>query len=442
MLSFGYMASLLLVENKCKFMRFYGIKINFTNSSFPPKNSVIFARIEAFQVLKNIIFKQKMKKTTLALASAAFLLTGCTQSGVNLNLEGYAPDDSVIVYVNSFSGNDAETIIDTLAAPNGKLFISVAYDKAKTVVVFKYPKMNPDSAHQSFQMKPVYAPLIPGANITIEGTADEFSVKGNSSFYRECNKVELRLKPYKDSVASLLAQMEALDPEFEAEQRKMLYAQIMQYKQPVDSVIFEYVKDNPNLDAALYMLHKNTRSVDAGVYLSEFTQEVREGAFSELYGRMVKQKEKMDGKKAPRQVDGRNTRLAPDFALTNDAGERIALSSLRGKYVVLDFWGTWCGWCIKGIPEMKKMYSKYSSRLEVVGIACGDKEDVWKKSIKEYGLEWTNLIMLDGDVNVPELYSVKGFPTKVVIDPQGNIVKTVIGESSEFYTLIDGIMKE
>ena len=91
---------------------------------------------------------------------------------------------------------------------------------------------------------------------------------------------------------------------------------------------------------------------------------------------------------------------------------------------------------------MKKMYSKYSNCLEVVGIACGDKEDVWKKSIKEYGLEWTNLIMLDGDVNVPELYSVKGFPTKVVIDPQGNIVKTVVGESSEFYTLIDDIMKE
>ena len=383
-----------------------------------------------------------MKKLTFALASAAFLLTGCTQSGVNLNLTGYAPDDSVIVYVNSFSGNDAETTIDTLAAPGGKLFISAGYDKAKTIVVFKYPKMNPDSAHQSFQMKPVYAPLIPGANITIEGTADNFRVKGNSPFYKECDKVELILKPYKDSVNSLLVQMEALDPEFEAEQRRVLYSQIMQYKQPVDSIIFEYVKGNPNLDAALYMLHKNTRSLDAGEYLPLFTQEVREGAFSELYDRMTALKEKMESRKRVQSMRSADSRPAPDFTLSNDKGEKVTLSSLRGKYVIVDFWGTWCGWCIKGIPEMKKMYSKYKNRLEVVGIACSDSEDVWKKSIKDYNLEWTNLIILDGDVNVPELYSVEGLPTKVIIDPNGNIVRTVKGESAEFYTFIDEIMKE
>lgn len=383
-----------------------------------------------------------MKKLTFALASAAFLLTGCTQSGVNLNLTGYAPDDSVIVYVSSFSGNDAETTIDTLAAPGGKLFISADYDKAKTIVVFKYPKMNPDSAHQSFQMKPVYAPLIPGANITIEGTADNFRVKGNSPFYKECDKVELILKPYKDSVNSLLVQMEALDPEFEAEQRKVLYSRIMQYKQPVDSVIFGYVKSNPNLDAALYMLHKNTRSLDAGEYLPVFTQEVREGAFSELYGRMQALNEKMQGRKQMQSMRNADSCPAPDFTLTNDKGEKVTLSSLRGKYVVLDFWGTWCGWCIKGIPEMKKMYSKYHDKLEIVGVACGDKEDVWKKCIAENDLNWTNLIMLDGDANIPEMYSVKGFPTKVIIDPEGYIIKTVIGESAEFYTFIDKLMKE
>lgn len=383
-----------------------------------------------------------MKKLTFAFASAALLFTGCTQPGVNLNLAGYAPDDSVIVYVNSFSGNDAETTIDTLAAPNGKLFISADYDKAKTILVFKYPKMNPDSAHMSFKMIPVYAPLIPGANITIEGTADCFSVKGNKSFYKECDAVELKLKPYKDSVNSLLAQIEALDPEFEAEQRKVLYSQIMQYKQPVDSIVFEYVRNNSGLDAALYMLHKNARAFDAVELLPEFTQEVREGAFSELYDRMMALKEKIESKKRMQSARNADSRPAPDFTLANDKGEKVSLSMLRGKYVVLDFWGTWCGWCIKGIPEMKKMYSKYQNKLEIVGVACGDKEDVWKKCIAENDLNWTNLIMLDGDENIPEMYSVKGFPTKVIIDPEGYILKTVVGESQEFYTFVDGLMKQ
>ena len=91
---------------------------------------------------------------------------------------------------------------------------------------------------------------------------------------------------------------------------------------------------------------------------------------------------------------------------------------------------------------MKKMYSKYSDRLEIVGVACGDKEDVWKKCISENEMNWTNLIMLEGDANIPQMYSVKGYPTKVIIDPEGRVVKTVVGESPEFYTFIDELMKK
>ena len=51
--------------------------------------------------------------------------------------------------------------------------------------------------------------------------------------------------------------------------------------------------------------------------------------------------------------------MAPDFTLNDINGKPLALSSLRGKYVVIDFWGSWCGWCIKGIPKMKEYYAKY-----------------------------------------------------------------------------------
>jgi thiol-disulfide isomerase/thioredoxin len=132
--------------------------------------------------------------------------------------------------------------------------------------------------------------------------------------------------------------------------------------------------------------------------------------------------------------------MAPDFTLKNDKGHDVALSSLRGKYIVLDFWGTWCGWCIKGVPAMKEMYKKYSDRLEIVGIACGDTEDVWKECIAKNGMNWTNLINND-NVNVPKMYSIKGFPTKIILDEKGRVLKTVIGESAEFYTYIDSLMK-
>jgi thiol-disulfide isomerase/thioredoxin len=114
---------------------------------------------------------------------------------------------------------------------------------------------------------------------------------------------------------------------------------------------------------------------------------------------------------------------------------------LRGKYVVLDFWGTWCGWCIKGIPEMKEMYAKYSHHLEVVGIACGDTEEAWKKFVAEKALPWTNLLNGKGDADVSSLYAVTGYPTKIVLDPEGRILKTILGESPEFYTYVDSLMK-
>ena len=75
--------------------------------------------------------------------------------------------------------------------------------------------------------------------------------------------------------------------------------------------------------------------------------------------------------------------MAPDFTLKDLQGNDLALSSLRGKYVVLDFWGSWCGWCIKGIPDMKKYYDKYKDRMEILGIDCRDTEAKWKQPGRE-----------------------------------------------------------
>ena len=64
--------------------------------------------------------------------------------------------------------------------------------------------------------------------------------------------------------------------------------------------------------------------------------------------------------------------LAPDFELPDLQGNPLKLSSLRGKYVVLDFWGSWCVWCIRGIPAMKEAYTKHKDKMEILGIDCRD----------------------------------------------------------------------
>lgn len=78
--------------------------------------------------------------------------------------------------------------------------------------------------------------------------------------------------------------------------------------------------------------------------------------------------------------------VAPDFTLDDLKGKPLQLSSLRGKYVVLDFWGSWCIWCIRGIPKMKEYYAKYEGKFEILGVDCNDSPEKWKAAVEEHAL--------------------------------------------------------
>jgi peroxiredoxin len=127
--------------------------------------------------------------------------------------------------------------------------------------------------------------------------------------------------------------------------------------------------------------------------------------------------------------------VAPDFTLQNEKGRTVSLKDFAGKYVVLEFWGTWCGYCIKEMPRLKACYSKYSDKVEFIGIDYKDNRQSWIKAISKYELNWTNLIAVNDEVR--EKYGVEGFPTKIIIDREGKIVLKTTGESDEFYLKMD-----
>ena len=136
--------------------------------------------------------------------------------------------------------------------------------------------------------------------------------------------------------------------------------------------------------------------------------------------------------------------MAFDFTQTDINGNEFTLSSLRGKWVVLDFWGSWCGPCMRGVPMMKKYYNRYRNKMEIVGIACSDKEAQWRKAVEKNEMTWTNIIHPDGAEPAKSIkmnYAISGFPTKIIITPEGRIHKVVVGEGEDFYKEIDKIMR-
>ena len=152
-------------------------------------------------------------------------------------------------------------------------------------------------------------------------------------------------------------------------------------------------------------------------------------------------KEKKKLEMEQRQQDLQSGKMeAPNFTLKALDGNDVSLNEFRGEWVILDFWGSWCPWCIKGFPELKDAYIKYSGKLEIIGVDCRESEENWKAGVEKYELPWIN-VYNPQDSKVLEEYGVQGFPTKVIIAPDGTIANITVGHDPVFFDVLTKLME-
>lgn len=123
---------------------------------------------------------------------------------------------------------------------------------------------------------------------------------------------------------------------------------------------------------------------------------------------------------------------APQFALNNTEGKPVALSSLRGKYVLIEFWASWCSPCRAENPNLRAQYEKYHDKgFEVLGVSLDDDKAKWTQAIAADKLPWIHVSDLKGWNNeAGRLYGVRGVPASYLLDPEGKIIATNLrGES-------------
>ena len=382
--------------------------------------------------------KQKMKKMKTILAALVFSATAAlAQNGQKFTFSGQLSDvnDSLEIWAVTVGENDFGKFAE-IPCEKGKFSFTTDIDKAKSIQFFI--PLAQQRANGNRMLVRGLATAIPGEHLNVEGKLEDFTLGGSKIYqdYNEVNRIftaanKRNMKFYETYVAAIKADstkkdeaMETMNKAYEASEAQTA-AELMQF-----------VRANGNNEVVALALNSlNVDSIPAALKLiSADVKNGRMGVFIENAEQRYKTKVMKD--EAKKKVAA--GKEAPDFTLNDINGKPFSLSSLRGKYVVLDFWGSWCGWCIKGMPEMKKYYEKYSGKFEIVGIDCNDTEAKWKDAVKKHELPWIHVKSEKADAT-PQKYAVEGYPTKVILNPDGTIYKVIVGEDPQFYKELDSL---
>ena len=208
------------------------------------------------------------------------------------------------------------------------------------------------------------------------------------------------------------------------------------YPARIHKALIDFTTSYPDVEAAAFMYYNFSREssyeeLEAG--FNRFTDRVKNCYLAErLREDLVSRKATAPGLEAP------------EFTLTGPDGGPHSLSSLRGRYVLIDFWASWCKPCRARMPGLKDLYKKYHDKgFEILGVSIDSDREPWLKAIEEDETPWIHVLDQPVGKNhstvAASLYGVRAVPTFFLIDPDGKIVGKVDHDSlaAELSRLLD-----
>ncbi|MDR2906390.1 MAG: TlpA family protein disulfide reductase [Bacteroidales bacterium] len=330
------------------------------------------------------------------------------------------------------SGDDR--LVDTIIAKNDVISFKKAYKLPNLVwadLLYKGDKVKGPLANTGFFIQN-------GTPVVLDGDVmNLYAVKAQGSpLFGDVTKLREANQSNWSNLSKLYTLMEQHSDLLGEEIVGLLKKKFDSIVENYNTVEKEFIEGNKNSVFAGYMYSKNLLGKSADeveAYYTGLSEEVKTSPFGQQILTYLETAKKV----APGAV-------APAFTQKDINGKTVTLKQFKGKYVLMCFWGSWCGPCRMSHPHLMELVNTYKDeKFQVIGFASDKNKDKWKEAIEKDKLDFIHCNLFDrykGE-DVGALYNVKAFPTKVLIDPDGKIVGTVIGMGEPESKQLDDMLK-